>query len=245
VKYWAKILSVFIFFSLIFLPKNTEARSGCCSHHGGVCGCDTSVGTQVCCDGSYSPSCGCTYISPKPVTPQFPDMNATWNWTPNSDKAFNLSVTLNDSSPTQYSAVINKCEGCDPGPLTDFYSNKFTFTNLKTGKYYLNVKKAIGGVWSTVSYWIIDIPEWTIPTPTVYPTVAVPYFNLNQNNSYQQKDNTAGNFILVVFLLAIGVGSILIGYKILKWIIRYAKEHDWVITLIFWIIFILIIIWLN
>jgi hypothetical protein len=58
VKHWEKILSVFLFFSLIFLPKNIEARSGCCSHHGGVCGCR-------CCDGSslsstcapYYPSC--------------------------------------------------------------------------------------------------------------------------------------------------------------------------------------------
>jgi len=33
------------------------AGQGCCSWHGGVCGC---AGTRaVCCDGSYSPSCGC------------------------------------------------------------------------------------------------------------------------------------------------------------------------------------------
>ncbi len=30
---------------------------GCCSHHDGVCGCEN--GRQVCCDGSYSPSCRC------------------------------------------------------------------------------------------------------------------------------------------------------------------------------------------
>jgi hypothetical protein len=60
-KFWIKILSVFLFFFLIFLPKNIEARSGCCSHHGGVCGCR-------CCDGSslsstcapYYPSCNTT-----------------------------------------------------------------------------------------------------------------------------------------------------------------------------------------
>jgi len=34
-----------------------EARSGCCSWHGGVCGCSGS--RTVCCDGSLSPSCGC------------------------------------------------------------------------------------------------------------------------------------------------------------------------------------------
>jgi hypothetical protein len=36
-------------------------RRGCCSWHGGVCGC---AGTRaVCCDGSLSPSCPCS----KPV----------------------------------------------------------------------------------------------------------------------------------------------------------------------------------
>lgn len=33
------------------------AQRGCCSHHGGVCGC--SGGTAMCCDGNPSPSCGC------------------------------------------------------------------------------------------------------------------------------------------------------------------------------------------
>jgi hypothetical protein len=32
-------------------------RGGCCSWHGGVCGCN--YGRAVCCDGTYSPSCGC------------------------------------------------------------------------------------------------------------------------------------------------------------------------------------------
>ena len=30
---------------------------GCCSHHGGVCGCN--AGRAVCCDGKLSPSCPC------------------------------------------------------------------------------------------------------------------------------------------------------------------------------------------
>lgn len=58
-KLWVKILSFIFLFYLIIQPKNVEARSGCCSHHGGVCGCR-------CCDGSslsatcapYYPSCG-------------------------------------------------------------------------------------------------------------------------------------------------------------------------------------------
>jgi hypothetical protein len=35
------------------------ARSGCCSHHGGVAGCDAYSGYQECADGSDSPSCRC------------------------------------------------------------------------------------------------------------------------------------------------------------------------------------------
>lgn len=33
-------------------------RRGCCSWHGGVCGCSAD-GRAVCCDRSLSPSCGC------------------------------------------------------------------------------------------------------------------------------------------------------------------------------------------
>lgn len=32
-------------------------KSGCCSHHGGVCGCNGAM--QRCCDGTNSPSCRC------------------------------------------------------------------------------------------------------------------------------------------------------------------------------------------
>lgn len=38
------------------------AQQGCCSWHGGVCGCQS--GRKVCCDGSYSPSCTCAVDGP-------------------------------------------------------------------------------------------------------------------------------------------------------------------------------------
>lgn len=44
---------------LIILPISVDARSGCCSHHGGVSHCDTSVGKYRCNDGTVSPSCVC------------------------------------------------------------------------------------------------------------------------------------------------------------------------------------------
>lgn len=39
------------------------AQRGCCSWHGGVCGC--SWGRIVCCDGQYSPSCTCNTDFPR------------------------------------------------------------------------------------------------------------------------------------------------------------------------------------
>jgi hypothetical protein len=36
-----------------------QTRSGCCSHHDDVCGCNGNTGHQLCCDGKDSPSCGC------------------------------------------------------------------------------------------------------------------------------------------------------------------------------------------
>lgn len=39
------------------ITKDELQRRGCCSHHGGVCGCQE--GRAICCDGTPSPSCGC------------------------------------------------------------------------------------------------------------------------------------------------------------------------------------------
>ena len=39
--------------------ENIARRRGCCSRHGGVCGCQN--GRVVCCDGTYSPSCTCAH----------------------------------------------------------------------------------------------------------------------------------------------------------------------------------------
>jgi hypothetical protein len=44
-------------FNFFMISKDQIARRGCCSHHGGVCGCESK--SIVCCDGSHSPTCGC------------------------------------------------------------------------------------------------------------------------------------------------------------------------------------------
>jgi hypothetical protein len=40
-----------------FASAEEALQSGCCSWHGGVCGC--SNGRKRCCDGELSPSCKC------------------------------------------------------------------------------------------------------------------------------------------------------------------------------------------
>lgn len=47
------------------IENKKYAKRGCCSHHGGVCGCNDS-GRQVCCDGSLSPTCTCNHSTPLP-----------------------------------------------------------------------------------------------------------------------------------------------------------------------------------
>jgi hypothetical protein len=64
-----KTISIFsLLLALILMNvQSVEARSGCCSHHGGVCGCG-------CCDGSsLSSTCapyypGCSASKPKVVS---------------------------------------------------------------------------------------------------------------------------------------------------------------------------------
>ncbi len=200
-------LIVFMSYFLIF-SKTSFARSGCCSYHGGVCGCG-------CCDGTplsdtcapYYPSC--VTENSYEYTPinnyEFPQMNATWEWTPRQDKAFDIKISLADPIPSQYSATLNKCKGCDPGPKADFYSNTFYFSNIKTGKYYLNVKKEISGYWSTVTYFDIELPKWTPPViPTAVPIVNY-YQDSNDTTSAKEEpitDNTISNLIFASLAIA-------------------------------------------
>jgi len=54
------VLSAYLFAPLPRIadgPNDELARSGCCSWHGGVCGC--SGNRAACCDGTLSPTCGC------------------------------------------------------------------------------------------------------------------------------------------------------------------------------------------
>lgn len=64
-------------FLLFVFPNSVLAGRGCCSWHGGQSFCDTSTGRWVCNDGTYSPTCTCTYIAPKAVAPITPKPTIT------------------------------------------------------------------------------------------------------------------------------------------------------------------------
>ena len=71
---------------LISLP--VYAQRGCCSHHGGVAGCNSS-GRQICNDGTLSPSCTCT-----------PVVKEVYGCTDKSAYNYNSKATKDDGSCT-------------------------------------------------------------------------------------------------------------------------------------------------
>ncbi len=160
-----KTLLIVVSFTLVtLLPQNIAlAKSGCCSWHGGVSYCDTSAGRYVCNDGTYSPSCGCTYIAPKPVCvyPSLKNGKGNYTFSQNGcsqDVTFTWDKGTNDDF---YSIGISKNAGADPGPLSDTNTQRFVFKDVKPGKWYINVKPGRSCGWGDIVYWEVDVPEAT------------------------------------------------------------------------------------
>lgn len=74
----------FMFTDLVF------AGRGCCSHHGGVAGCN-SYGKQVCNDGTLSPTCTCT-----------PTVTYVYGCTDSGAKNYNSKANKDDGSCEYY-----------------------------------------------------------------------------------------------------------------------------------------------
>lgn len=79
-----------IFLAVCLLPIMVKAKSGCCSHHGGVAGCDAS-GKQICRDGTLSPSCTCT-----------PTYSYVYGCTDKNAKNYNSNADKDDDSCEYY-----------------------------------------------------------------------------------------------------------------------------------------------
>lgn len=79
-----------IFLAVCLLPIMVKAKSGCCSHHGGVAGCDAS-GKQICRDGTLSPSCTCA-----------PTYSYVYGCTDKNAKNYNSNADKDDDSCEYY-----------------------------------------------------------------------------------------------------------------------------------------------
>jgi histone deacetylase complex regulatory component SIN3 len=101
-----KIIALTILFLGLFFATIAFARSGCCSHHSGVCGCR-------CCDGTslsatcapYYPSCQQVAPTPQPIqqitTPKITIPSAS------RISEFNQALTYAQSQSTAYSQNPN------------------------------------------------------------------------------------------------------------------------------------------
>jgi hypothetical protein len=119
VKFWLKIDAVLILL-IIFLPVTIiYARQGCCSHHGGVCGCG-------CCDGTglsstcapYYPECNRPiYIEPtliptlRPTSILKPTSTPRSTSTPTVVPILEVTQSVESQSTQNSSTITPEVEG--------------------------------------------------------------------------------------------------------------------------------------
>lgn len=112
------IFLICFFFIIAFISHPVQAKSGCCSHHGGVAGCNSS-GRTICRDGTLSPSCTCT----PPKVFGCTDYKAkNYNANANSDNGTckyyvygcmdNNALNYNPSAEKSDNSCITKIYGC-------------------------------------------------------------------------------------------------------------------------------------
>lgn len=94
---------------LVIFPIGVDAKRGCCSHHGGVAGCNAN-GRQICNDGTLSPSCTCT----PPVVYGCTDSSAK-NYNPNANrnngKCTYYTKGCTDKNAINYNSKAEKDDG--------------------------------------------------------------------------------------------------------------------------------------
>lgn len=151
------------------------AQQGCCSWHGGVSHCDSSVGRKVCNDGTYSPSCTCyrsapVFVGPTATPyPEWNDMNVnmSYNQVIQADGLYTLHLNW-DGPSIPYSYFSSRNKGDMPDDIEDIRASRGTVTDIRSGMNYITIRKKIDGYWSTPLMWELDIPDIT-PSPTPIP----------------------------------------------------------------------------
>jgi hypothetical protein len=95
--------------------NSAYAAAGCCSHHGGVNGCNTQTNHDLCKDGTTSPTCLCS--------------GGTSNNTVTKTKKATQSVTQSNSAATSTSSTT-----ATPAAATTTTTSNETTTTTKTKK---------------------------------------------------------------------------------------------------------------
>ena len=106
----------FIFLVVFFCNSlSVTAKSGCCSHHTGVAGCNSS-GRQICNDGTLSPTCTCT-----------PSVSYIYGCMDTKDKNYNASADRDDGSCIlkNYGCIDIKAINYDDRANIDDHSCKY------------------------------------------------------------------------------------------------------------------------
>ena len=85
------ILVGLFFVAILFNVTKVEAQQGCCSHHGGVYGCNEN-GRTICKDGTLSPSCTCVPTVIKEEKPKI-----IYGCTDNTAKNYNPNANVNEN----------------------------------------------------------------------------------------------------------------------------------------------------
>lgn len=122
---------------LMIIPCSVEAKSGCCSYHGGVAGCNSS-GRQICNDGTLSPTCTCT-----------PVVQYVYGCTDQNAKNYNSQATKNDGNCTYYIYGCTDPEAKNYNPSADKNDNNCTYyikgcTDQNAKNYNSNAEKDDG-----------------------------------------------------------------------------------------------------
>lgn len=157
-KHWVKMLFPFLFFLLIFLPKNIEAHSGR-TDSSGCHNCYTSE-----CYGEYHCHNGGSDVAPEPIC-YVPGVvtTGTVNVTQNGC-THNISINWpKNTDSNQFSISLSKSAGANPGPIADTYTESYVFTNVESGRWYINLKSGNSCGWNRTSYWTVDVPK-IVPT---------------------------------------------------------------------------------
>lgn len=189
------ILSLFI----LFVPS-VSAHSGR-TDSSGCHNCYTSYcyGEYHCHNGGGSYG---GYVAP--ITPKNPVGEGTHTFIPHTNEAlYDLQMDWGDTSALSYSIAISKTAGGNPGPNPDTNSSDFLFRNIAPGRWYVNIKANVGGRWSEIAYWTIDVPWWVKPTPTPT-TIVTPTVQADNDTS----ENSASGDILALFLVGGGIAGV-------------------------------------